>query len=210
MVQRRSLDLQAVLQAAADMADEQGFDEVTLASLAQKLQIRSPSLYNHVNGLPGLRSKLAVYGLEQLHQLMTQAAVGRAGDDAVHALGEAYAAFARKHPGLYEATLRMPDLQDPKVQRVGSGIVELVVRVLNAYGLEGDPAVHAVRGLRSILHGFASLELKGQFGMPLDLDVSLRLLLDTFIAGIRVMKYEGGDEADRPPQKIGGQTNNLA
>ncbi|MCC2685912.1 MAG: TetR family transcriptional regulator [Paenibacillaceae bacterium] len=204
MVQRRVLDLQAVLQAAADMADEQGFDEVTLASLAQKLQIRSPSLYNHVNGLPGLRSKLAVYGLEQLHQLMTQASVGRAGDDAVHALGEAYVDFARSHPGLYEATLRMPDLQHPDVQRVGSGIVELAVRVLSAYGLAGDVAIHAVRGLRSILHGFASLELKGQFGMPLDLDVSLRLLLDTFIAGIHVIK-KGGDQSDGPPKIPGGR-----
>jgi AcrR family transcriptional regulator len=188
MIQRRALDLQAVLQAAADMADEQGFDEVTLASLAQKLQIRSPSLYNHVNGLPGLRSKMAVYGLDQLYQLMMQAVAGRAGDDAVHAMGEAYVAFARKHPGLYEATLRMSDLQDPDVQRVGSGIIELVVRVLSTYGLEGDAAIHAVRGLRSLLHGFASLELKRQFGMPLDLDESLRLLLDTFIAGIHVMK----------------------
>jgi hypothetical protein len=153
-----------------------------------------------VSGLPGLRSKLAVYGLEQLYQLMVQAAVGRAGDDAVHALGEAYVAFARQHPGLYEATLRMPDLQDTDVQRVGSGIVELAVRVLSAYGLAGDAAIHAVRGLRSLLHGFASLELKGQFGMPLDLDVSLRLLLDTFIAGIPAMKKKVVIGRTAPPK----------
>lgn len=193
MSPRIGLDLPTILQAAAEMADTHGIEEVTLASLAQKLNIRSPSLYNHVHGLPGLRTKLAVYGLEQLLSVTTQAAVGRSGDDAVRAIGAAYVAFARSHPGLYDATLRAPDPNDPDVQRVGSAIVDLAIRVLNSYDLQGDAAIHAVRGLRSILHGFASLEQRGGFGIPLDLDVSLRLLIDTFIAGIQTMK-QGGTE----------------
>lgn len=188
MSPRIGLDLHTILQAATEMADTHGLEEVTLASLAQKLDIRSPSLYNHVNGLPGLRKKLAVYGLEQLLSVTTQAAVGRSGDDAVRAIGDAYVTFARTHPGLYDATLRAPDRNDPDVQRAGGEIVDLAIRVLNAYDLQGDAAIHAVRGLRSILHGFASLEQRGGFGLPLDLDVSLRLLLDTFIAGIHTMK----------------------
>lgn len=188
MSPRIGLDLPTILQAAAEIADMQGIDEVTLASLASKLEIRSPSLYNHVNGLQGLRKKLAIHGLEQLHVVMTRAAVGRAGDDAVRALSEAYVAFARTHPGLYEATLRAPDPQDPEVQKAGAEIVDLVIRVLRAYDLEDEGALHAVRGLRSILHGFASLEQRGGFGLPLDLNVSLRLLIDTFLAGIHMMK----------------------
>jgi len=161
MSPRIGLDLPAVLRAAAELADQRGFDSVTLASLSRKLSIRPPSLYNHVDGLGDLRKKLAVYGLRQLHDALSRAALGWSGDDAVRALGEAYITFARRRPGLYEATLRAPDPRDPEVQRAGKKITDLVVRVLSAYGLEKEAALHTVRGLRSLLHGFASLEQNG-------------------------------------------------
>lgn len=188
MSPRIGLDLPAVLQAAAEIADKDGIEAVTLASLAKKLKIRPPSLYNHVDGLPGLRKKLAIYGLEQLNSSMTLAVIGRSGDDAVRAMGEAYVTFVRTHQGLYEATLFALDPQDPDMQRAGSESVELVLRVLSAYGLEDEAALHAVRGLRSILHGFASLEQRGGFGLPLDHDQSLRLLIDSFLAGMHTIK----------------------
>jgi len=188
MPPKTGLTLLTILQAAVDIADANGIEAVTLAFLAKNLNVKSPSLYNHVDGLPGLRQKLAVYGLEQLYSVLMRAAVGRSGDEAVRAMSEAYVQFARSHPGLYDATLRPPDLRDPGVQKSAGEIVELCVRVLSVYGLEGDDAIHAVRGLRSILHGFASLQLSGGFGIPLDLDVSLGRMIDTFIAGIEKMK----------------------
>lgn len=188
MTPRAGLDLDTVLQAAAEIADTGGFDEVTLATLAKKLEIRSPSLYNHVDGLQGLRQKLAIHGIRQLSIALTRASVGRSGDDAVRALGKAYVDFARTRPGLYEATLRAPDPKDPEVQQAGAEVVDLVVRVLHAYNLEEDAALHTVRGIRSMLHGFASLEQRGQFGLPLDLDISLNRLIDTFLAGLHTMK----------------------
>lgn len=102
-------------------------------------------------------------------------------DEAIHALGEAYVAFVRKHPGLYEATF----LRDEEVRKAGDGIVKLCLQVLQQYGLEGENALHATRGFRSICHGFASIEQQGGFGLPLDLDTSLHVLLETFIKGLR-------------------------
>lgn len=45
--------------------------------------------------------------------------------------------------------------------------------------------IHAVRGLRSIVHGFATLEAGGGFGMPLDRDESFLRLLRAYLAGLR-------------------------
>jgi AcrR family transcriptional regulator len=185
---RIGLDQNLILQAAAELADKEGVEEVTLASLAKKLGIRTPSLYNHVDGLDGLRNKLALYGIERLESVILQAAVGRSGDEAVHAIGKAYMEFARTRPGVYAATQRAPRPQDTEARLASGRVVDLVVRVLNPYRLEGDAAIHAVRGLRSILHGFASLEQQGGFGIPLNLDVSLRLTLDAFLAGLPVIK----------------------
>lgn len=180
--------IESILQAAEEIADAYGINEVTLASLAKKLEIRTPSLYNHVDGLPELQKRLAIYGMEQLHSALTQATIGVAGDAAVRALGEAYITFARKHPGLYEATFISHNLNDMEVEKAGAKIVDLSVRVLRTYGLDDETALHSTRGLRSIFHGFASLEQKGGFGLPLDVDMSFELLIDTYLVGLNCIK----------------------
>ncbi len=47
------------------------------------------------------------------------------------------------------------------------------------------PVLHAVRGLRSIVPGFVTLEGAGGFGLPLDLDESFRRLVAAFVKGLR-------------------------
>ncbi|MFC5447706.1 TetR/AcrR family transcriptional regulator [Paenibacillus aestuarii] len=184
MAPRNSINLQAILQAATEIVDASGVEALTLTSLAQKLDIRSPSLYNHFNGLSGIRKLLSVYGLEQLQYALTRSAIGRAGDQAIREMAKAYVNFARKHPGLYEVTLLANGPQDEEVSKVGQEIVDLVTQVLKAYQLVDEDAIHMARAFRSILHGFASLEQKGGFGLPVDLDVSLEKIIDTFLAGL--------------------------
>ncbi|GIO11429.1 TetR family transcriptional regulator [Cohnella xylanilytica] len=191
---RIGLDLPTLLQTATDIADAQGLEAVTLASVAQKLQIRSPSLYNHVNGLPDLRRHLAFRGLALLKERFDRALEGVSGDEAVRSFSRAYLGFAREHPGLYEAIQRAPEPDDEALKQAMGEIVGYAVRSLEGYGLRGDPAIHAVRAIRSLLHGFASLERQGGFGMPQDLDVTFRLMVETFLAGIKAMKNGGGEQ----------------
>lgn len=184
MAPRNGIKLNNILQAATEIVDANGVDELTLTSLAQRLEIRSPSLYNHIDGLQDIRRLLSIHGLEQLRSELMRAAIGRAGDDAIREMAKAYVAFARSHPGLYEATLLTPSGEDAELNRVGQEIVDLVTQVLNAYRLEKSDSLHMARALRSILHGFASLEHRGGFGLPLDLDESLMEMTETFLAGL--------------------------
>lgn len=192
---RAGLDTHTLVLAAAELADAQGVQEVTLAALAAKLGVRPPSLYNHINGLAGLRTLLAIHGLEQLYDAMSAAAEGARGEQAVHALSQAYIGFARQHPGLYETTLRAPEQGDTALEAAGGRVLSLIIQVLSCFGLDEEGNLHAVRGLRSILHGFSALENQGGFGMPLDLNVSLTRLIRAYIAGIRCMG-EGADELE--------------
>ncbi|QOR66595.1 WHG domain-containing protein [Cytobacillus suaedae] len=187
MSPRVGLDVTTIMNTAIDIANTEGLESVTLAALAKKLNIKTPSLYNHIEGLTDLREKIAVYGLELLYQEMADAAIGKSGDVAIRGIGMAYISFARNHPGLYEATLKAPDT-NVELQKAAGRIVELTSRIFKAYNLEDVSVIHAVRGFRSILHGFASLEQKGGFGMPVDVDKSLQLLIDTFLAGIETMR----------------------
>jgi AcrR family transcriptional regulator len=183
---RAGLDRAAVVAAAAALADAEGIEAVTFARLAEQFGVRPPSLYNHVAGMDGLRRELTLLGLREMTAALTRAVLGKAGDDAVMALADAYRAYARRRPGVYAAALvRAPTPGDVEEDAAATEIVGIIVAALAAYGLTGDDAIHAVRGLRSLLHGFVALEIGGGFGIPLDLEESYHRLVRTFIAGLR-------------------------
>lgn len=183
MSPRMGLDINTILVAAAEIADDLGVEEVTLALLAKRLNIRTPSLYNHIEGLQGLKRKLTLYGLQMMREELSNAAIGKSGDDAVHALADAYLSFARKHPGLYTITLNVTNYNDDELQKAASDILDIVLKVLNAFNLDGDAAIHATRGLRSVLHGFSSLEQNNSFGLSQKVDESLHLTINALLAG---------------------------
>lgn len=192
MSPRVGISIETILKAASEIADQEGLHSVSLATLAKRLNIRTPSLYNHIPGLDGLRTKLAIYSIDHLHSNLMLAVTGRSGDDAVFELAKSYLQFARTHPGLYEATLLATNPGAEEVTKAGEKIVDLCIRVLRAYKLGETATLHAIRGLRSLLHGFASLEQKEGFQLSLDKDRSFELLLETFIQGIHL--YRGKDE----------------
>jgi AcrR family transcriptional regulator len=182
---RAGLDAEAVVTAAAALADAEGLEAVTLARLAGTLGVRAPSLYVHVEGLPGLRRRLAARGARELAAALQAAAAGRAGRDALSAAGAAYRAYAREHPGTYAAAQRGLDVDDPETASAGAQAVGAVVAILRGYGLEQEDAIHAVRIVRAAFHGFVSLEAGEGFRIPLDLDETFARLLAVLDAGLR-------------------------
>ncbi|MGF7050221.1 AcrR family transcriptional regulator [Paenibacillus sp. DS2015] len=185
MVKKMRLDRNIILTAATEIADSHGLESVTLSALAEKLGIRSPSLYNHIEGLPGLRIDLAVFGLQQLRHLMTEAVIGKSGNEAARSLAISYVKFARLHPGLYEAVYRPQPNTNSALEEAGNALVEMIIRVLEPFQLGEKQTIHSVRGLRSLLHGFASLEQNDGFRMGIDRDESLHFMIETFLQGLR-------------------------
>jgi AcrR family transcriptional regulator len=86
---RVGLDTEAVVAAAAQLADAEGLPRLTLARLAAVLGIRTPSLYAHVDGVADLRARLGARGARELGADLQQAAAGRSGADALRAVAEA-------------------------------------------------------------------------------------------------------------------------
>lgn len=185
MARSVGIDRAQVVAVAAELADAQGLEQLTLAQVAARLGVRLPSLYNHVDGLAGLRRELTVLGLQRLGETIGRAAIGKAGDEAVLALAQSYRAFVLEHPGLYAATVKAPAPDDAEIQRLAAAVVEVVLAVLEPYRLEEPDSIHAARGLRSIVHGFATIEQAGGFGLALDRDESFALLLRAYTAGLR-------------------------
>ncbi len=186
MPPRAGLTADRIVDAAAELADRDGYDALTLGRVAEALGVRTPSLYNHVAGLDELRRRLTVRAIEELGAALQRAAVGRSSDDAVRAIAHAYRDFARTRPGLYATTVPTTEVDDDAVRQAGARVVETVLAALDGYGFDADTAIHATRTLRAAVHGFVTLEHAGGFGLaqsPADtFDWMTDLLADGFRA----------------------------
>ena len=184
MSPRGGLDHATVVEAAAKLVDEEGVEQLTLGRLAERLGVRTPSLYNHVAGLPGLKHDLALFCSRELLDRLLRATIGKSRAEAIFALANAYRAYARETPGRYAFTVPAPDPGDQVLAAVAQQLVDVGRAVLAPYSLSEEEAIHAIRSLRSIVHGFISLEVAGGFGMPVDLDASFQWHVNLFVAGL--------------------------
>ncbi len=183
---RAGLDPRVVTDCAADLADEIGLPHVTMGRLADRLGVRAPSLYKHVDGQEDLRRRIAERALLELGDALRDALQGRAGRDALAAAATTVRAFVREHPGRYAATVRLdatgPD--DPQTA-AGDRVLGSLSAVLAGYDLDPAETIHALRMLRSLLHGFAVLEAAGGFQMEASVDDSFAWLVGFLDRGLR-------------------------
>ncbi|MFG2622707.1 WHG domain-containing protein [Streptomyces sp. NPDC048507] len=175
---RAGLSAAVLVAAAADMADEDGIDGVTLSALARRFGVKDASLYSHVRNLRDLRVRVALLASEEMTARIADAVVGRSGKEALVAFADAYRAYALERPGRYAATqMRF----DPEEVADSAGLrrsVELTYGMLRGYGLREPDLTDAARLLRSTFHGFAHLELGGGFGHAREVRASWARALD--------------------------------
>ena len=103
---KRDLDSQAILNAAVELAEERGLENISLLQVAERLGVKPPSLYNHLGGLQEISSGIAKLAISRLGDTIRDAAVGRSKGDALAAIASAYRRFAKENPELYKAILR--------------------------------------------------------------------------------------------------------
>ena len=159
---RAGVTPERLVQAGADLADEVGFDEVTVSALARQFNVKVPSLYSHVKDSRDLKTRIALFALEELADRSAEALAGRAGKDALIALGNVYRDYARAHPGRYAATRMRLDPQTAATS-AGPRHAQMARAILRGYRLSETEQTHAVRLIGSTFHGYISLELAGSF-----------------------------------------------
>ncbi len=181
---RRGLDPEQVVLAAAAVADADGLEAVTIARVAADLGVRAPSLYNHIDSREALVRGVGLLGTQELGEVMTAAAVGRSGADALGAMARACRHYARAHPGRYAAGISAPGPDEAERAAGGAATVQAMGAVLREWKLQGDDLIHAARSVRSAVHGFITLEAAGGFGYPTGVDASFEALIALLIAGL--------------------------
>lgn len=159
---RAGLTTERIGWTGAELADEIGLEHVTVSEVARRFDVKAPSLYSHVKSSADLRTQIALLALEELADRAAAALAGRAGKDALVALGNVYRDYGRDHPGRYDAArLRL----DPETAAASAGPRHstMMRAVLRGYDLSESDQTHAVRLLGSVFHGYVSLERGGGF-----------------------------------------------
>ncbi|MET7341177.1 TetR/AcrR family transcriptional regulator [Streptomyces sp. NPDC005547] len=159
---RAGLTAERLTRAGAELADEVGFDQVTVSALARQFDVKVASLYSHLKNSHDLKTRIALLALEEMADRGAAALVGRAGKDALSALGDMYRDYAREHPGRYAAAQMT---LDPEAAAASAGLrhSRMTRAILRGYDLTEPDQTHAVRLLGSVFHGFTTLEAQGGF-----------------------------------------------
>ncbi len=183
---RTGLSGAGIVVVAAELADETGFDGVTMGLLADRLGIRPPSLYKHVASLADLRHRLAILAMTEVGEQIRDAVQGKAGRDALAAMLTALRGYVTDHPGRYMATVGATEdgPEDPLVL-AAARVITSIAAVLRGYGIGDAEMTHAIRLIRSAMHGFSMLETSGGFQWDTDPDESFAWMIGFIDRGLR-------------------------
>ena len=183
---RAGLTRDDVVISAAGLADEIGYSGVTMGLLADRLDVRTPSLYKHVGSLADVQHRLATLAMTELGEVIRDAVQGRSGRDALAALLTAVRGYVAAHPGRYTATTgaEFTGPGDPLLA-ASTRVIDSISAVLRGYGIGESEMNHAIRTIRSTMHGFAMLEASRGFQWDADPDESFEWMIRFIDRGLR-------------------------
>ncbi len=185
---RAGLNTDDVVCAGAALADEIGFPALSLAALAERLGVKPPALYKHVDGLADLQHRIAALAMTEFGEALREALQGKSGSDALAALFVTLRGYVVRHPGRYTATIgAVFQGEDDPLFVAALRVMNSIRAVLAGYGLKPGEVDHAIRTVRSTIHGYAMLQAANGFQWSNDQDDSFTWMVTFVDAGLRAL-----------------------
>lgn len=187
----KGLNKEIIVDAAKELIEENGFGDFSMRKLADGLEVKTASLYTHIESMEALFTEVGLSVLKQQRDCLLEAIGEKHVDSAVTALAESYRRFALDHTELYRLIMQMPSDNDEVLKEAAAMTAEPFMRVLDDYSLSGECKMHCQRMLRAMMHGFVSEELSGYFShYPVSADESYRLSVACVIDGLHKKESE--------------------
>lgn len=182
----KGLTKEIIIAEAVSIIEETGQPQISLHELARRLEIKTPSLYNHIKNTKELQYAVLQYAIDKFISNQLSATKGKKKDDAVRAFAEAYHSFATESKGLYQLIMSIPSENDTQGKEMAVPLLRVVVSILSDYDLTEEAIAHWQRVFRAILHGFISQEYLGYFYYYSDVDLkkSRDIAVQCFLDGL--------------------------
>lgn len=180
------------MEAALQVIREEGPEGLRLRTLADRLHVKAPSLYNHYADLQEIWLAVAAQVQGLLAEEIATAVDGLTGDAALAAFAKAQLRFSRREPRLYQVLLRLPSLGTDAADALGEQSVAPLLQILDQYHLSQADRIHVERMIRSFLHGFFSLSQAGYLAhRQYTTDESFAAALDYFLCLLHDLEKRG-------------------
>lgn len=182
---RNGLSKEKVVEAATALIEQSGTGDFSMRALADSLNIKTASLYNHVQSMETLMIEVCTYALQMQRETEMLAVEGKAGTAAIMALAKAYRRFAKEHRQLYHLITNTAVACGEQISEIQQCIVEPFLNVLENTSFTETEKIHWQRVLRGIVHGFVSQEDVGFFShLPAAVDDSFQTAIQCYIDGL--------------------------
>lgn len=187
---RKGLNTDCIVEVAAGLIAEKGFDQFSLRELADRLGVKTASLYNHISSLSELTSNIGRLVFERMAEQIYGGTEDTSSFDALYRIAIGYRKFAKENAELYKTIIKVPSTGEPGLIEKGQSLVHRLYPVLEACGLSEKDIIHFSRTMRSAMHGFVTLEKAGFWGTAVDADESYSYMVKTLIQSLKAEHSE--------------------
>ncbi len=177
-----------IIEVSAMLANEVGLDNLSLKMIASKLDIKSPSLYNHFSSLDEIREKIMIYGWMNVGNKMIESTVGVTGYDAIRNMCYAFYDYASNNKGIFSAMLWYNMYDNEVSLEATKRLHEVIFEIVKPLNISNKNTKHCIRLMRSFLEGFALLEDNDAFGDLLSINESFDLSLEILINSMKSLE----------------------
>lgn len=176
---------QDILEATLSLADKNGLSGVSLKSVAKYLNIKTPSLYNHIESLEDLLFSAASCGMKEMNSLLKECAVGISGEQAVLAVAQQYLSYLTIHPGIYETIQWAFWQNNTEIQQIFQNYRQLLQKLIVSCGFKTEQAEQNADILSGFLHGFCTQQLGNAISSPEKVFPKLEFAVKALLQGLK-------------------------
>ena len=185
---KNNISDELIIETSACIANKVGLDNLSLKIIAEELNIKSPSLYNHIRSLDEIKSRLMVYGWKQMEEKMLDSAVGVSGYVALKNMCYAFYDYATNNKGVFTAMLWYNKYENAQKENATTRLFNMLFKVMKSLDISDDNINHIIRTLRGFLEGFSLLVNNNAFGNPVSIKESFDLSLEIIMNGIKSLE----------------------
>lgn len=172
-----------IVRAARELVESGGLAELTMASVAQKVGVRAPSLYKRVRDRDALIRLVIATAVAEIAELLAEAP-GTEAAERLRAMAEALRRFAHANPEAFRLVFgAAPTVAGPDRETFERASAPVLAATTELAG--PDRALDAARTVTAWLNGFLLMEISSAFrlgGVPED---AFRYGLERIVAAIR-------------------------
>lgn len=185
---KNNISDELIIETSAKLSNRVGLENLSLKMIAEELNIKSPSLYNHISSLEDIKEKLMIYGWRKVEEKMIDSAVGVSGYDALKNMCHAFYDYAINNKGVFSAMLWYNKYDTQEKNNTTTRLFNLLFKVMKSLNISDDIINHSIRTLRSFLEGFSLLVINGAFGNPISIQGSFNISLEIIMNGIKSLE----------------------